>query len=553
MEKDNKSKLAFGLTLIILVAALLRVWRFNQIPPGLFGDEVDTGYQAYSIIKTGRDYFGNLLPIHFQSYGDWRMPLYIYLLSPLVGLFGPSELVTRLPSLIFSLLFIGTSAGVAFELTGKKKTALLTAGLVAFSSWQFHFSRLALEVTLFGWLFLAGVWFWLKKDWSEKKRLGLAGASWGLSVWAYSTAKLFLPLWLGGLFLLYRKRISKKGWIVLGLVFGLLVLPIGLDTYFGKGGARFGSISVFSEPVDLEVIKARTLCDWDDGRERVVHNKGWAWADVLLKNYLSSFSVEYLFLRGDPSPRHNPLEAGQLNPVLAIFIPLGMYSVVRSYRREKKPEWLLAFLVLFLTPLPAALTKGGGTHAIRTYQFLPWWQLLAAIGFEEVVRLVKKRWRWLVVGVTGAVYFVFSFNSFHQYFHHFNQIEWRRWWNEGYRQVFDYLEPRLEEYDEIWFSPAWEPPVVYTLFYSRYEPRLAQQELVISPLYLGRFVFLGFDLTESRVGLDKLLIAPPGEITGKGVADIENDPRFSVKLLVYNSSGELVFYIFQLLSLKQDG
>ena len=73
------------LAVLVGLTLLMRLVRFNQIPPGLFGDEVDTGYQAYSIAKTGRDYFGNLLPIHFQSFGDWRMPLYIYLTFLLIS------------------------------------------------------------------------------------------------------------------------------------------------------------------------------------------------------------------------------------------------------------------------------------------------------------------------------------------------------------------------------------------------------------------------------------------------------------------------------------
>src|SRR4030042_1148859 len=88
------------LVVIILVAAIVRLWKVGIIPPGLFGDEVDTGYQAYSILKTGRDYFGNFLPVHFQSFGDWRVPLYIYLDRLFVAFLGLSELAVRLPSAI---------------------------------------------------------------------------------------------------------------------------------------------------------------------------------------------------------------------------------------------------------------------------------------------------------------------------------------------------------------------------------------------------------------------------------------------------------------------
>ena len=39
---------------ILIVASVLRLWGLNKVPVSLFGDEVDVGYQAYSILKTGK-------------------------------------------------------------------------------------------------------------------------------------------------------------------------------------------------------------------------------------------------------------------------------------------------------------------------------------------------------------------------------------------------------------------------------------------------------------------------------------------------------------------
>ena len=53
---------------IIVLASILRLYKLDKVPVSLFGDELDVGYHAYSILKTGRDYSGNFLPLHFHRH-----------------------------------------------------------------------------------------------------------------------------------------------------------------------------------------------------------------------------------------------------------------------------------------------------------------------------------------------------------------------------------------------------------------------------------------------------------------------------------------------------
>ncbi|MBI2009816.1 MAG: hypothetical protein HYS86_01425, partial [Candidatus Chisholmbacteria bacterium] len=50
------------LVLIVFFAAILRLSLLGQNPPGLYWDEVSLGYNAYSILKTGRDEHNEFLP-----------------------------------------------------------------------------------------------------------------------------------------------------------------------------------------------------------------------------------------------------------------------------------------------------------------------------------------------------------------------------------------------------------------------------------------------------------------------------------------------------------
>src|SRR4030043_1754667 len=89
---------------VVVLASFLRLWKLDRVPVSLFGDELEVGYQAYSILKTGRDYSGNFMPIHFQSLAEWRTPLYLYSAVPAVAVFGITPWGVRLPAAIFGIL-----------------------------------------------------------------------------------------------------------------------------------------------------------------------------------------------------------------------------------------------------------------------------------------------------------------------------------------------------------------------------------------------------------------------------------------------------------------
>src|SRR5258706_15322907 len=99
MKKSN-----IILAAILLIASFLRLSNLSSVPVSMFGDELDVGYHAYSILKTGRDYSGNFMPLHFQSLAEWRTPLYLYSAVPTVAVFGISPLGVRLPAAFFGIL-----------------------------------------------------------------------------------------------------------------------------------------------------------------------------------------------------------------------------------------------------------------------------------------------------------------------------------------------------------------------------------------------------------------------------------------------------------------
>src|SRR3989344_1739996 len=94
------------ITLILILAASLRLWRLGSIPPGLTADEASLGYNAYSIINSGRDFWGETFPIIFKSFGDYTPGLYVYLSIPFIAIFGLNEISVRLLSAISGILIV---------------------------------------------------------------------------------------------------------------------------------------------------------------------------------------------------------------------------------------------------------------------------------------------------------------------------------------------------------------------------------------------------------------------------------------------------------------
>ena len=96
------------ITLIVILAVSVRLYSLGNIPSGLSVDEADIGYDAYSLIKTGRDQWGEPFPIvGFRGFGDYRPVLYTYLVIPSFILFGVDAFSLRLPSVLFGIFSVG--------------------------------------------------------------------------------------------------------------------------------------------------------------------------------------------------------------------------------------------------------------------------------------------------------------------------------------------------------------------------------------------------------------------------------------------------------------
>ena len=152
---------------ILALAFLLRFVSVADFPVGLNADEASFGYDAYSILKTGRDQWGNSFPIVLKSFGDYKSPVYAYLTIPSVALLGLNVFATRLPNVIVGTLAVLAVYLLVFEIRNllkikNYKLEIIASVLLAINPWSIMMSRGAFEANLITFFLPMGIYFFLK-------------------------------------------------------------------------------------------------------------------------------------------------------------------------------------------------------------------------------------------------------------------------------------------------------------------------------------------------------------------------------------------------------
>lgn len=141
-----KSK--YILFLVLVLAFLVRFYQLGIVPSSLDWDEASNSYNAYSILKTGRDEYGKLLPFANRSFDDYKPPLYMYLEVPAIALLGLNNISARIPSAFFGLFSVIFIYYLTKQLFKNEKLSLLSAALFAIEPWPSHFSRVGFEANI---------------------------------------------------------------------------------------------------------------------------------------------------------------------------------------------------------------------------------------------------------------------------------------------------------------------------------------------------------------------------------------------------------------------
>lgn len=488
--KAKKVKLILLLALLIGAAAV-RLYKLDTVPASLYFDEIDLGYQARSLIETGKDYRGSWSPFFVHSVNDIRAPINAYLIIPTTLLFKTPELQVRLPAAILGVVTVALIFALIQLWTKSWTAAFLTALVFTFNPWQIQFARWSHEVIVMTVLYLLGIWFFYRalKDKASSRRyvfLLLAAVFFGFTVYTYRPMSLFAPLTILLLTLFYRRELTSFGKVkaaLAGGVFLLIVVPFLYMTTLGAPDLpRINQISVFSDPrTPITVQRAREVDSGDItdatlGKKAVLssfffHNKPLSWLSAFAGNYYRTFSTDFLFLKGDPNPRHSVGEMGELYYIDILALFAGLFFIFRNLKDDKY-RWLLVWLLI--SPIPAALTFDGADHAARLFTFSTPLLVTVGLGWWQIAAVIKKRRWWLISGGLAMIWIVPAVFYLHRYFLHY-PIESARSFGYGFKQAATRIYQEEGNYKEVVMVPTYDPPMMYYLFWANVPPKLLQE------------------------------------------------------------------------------
>jgi hypothetical protein len=453
------SKVKFNSSGLLLIAILLlylftRLYQITDIPKSLYWDEASIGFNAYSIITTGKDEWGEQFPLYFKAFGEYKLPVYVYTVSFFELVLGETELAVRLPAVFYifgSLLLIASLTKQIFaKIAGAKMSesiALLSVLGVVTSPWMLLFSRTGYEVTSGIFFYLLALYFALQAD-KKSVFLILTSICFGVTLYCYNSFVIITPLTVG-ILLTYsmirytRVLLRNKKTLLIPLtsaviLFCIISLPMVSFSGLGGGTVRFNQVGITQLSPSY---KRLTL--------------------IFGKNYLSHFSPEFLLDKGDTNLRSHIPGAGQIYWIAVPFILIGLYSLFK-----KRYPYRYVMVALFLImPIPSALTIEA-PHALRSLPLSLFFSLFTALGVAETLQNIRIRFLGYV-GILGLlVSFGFYFYQFLTVFPSISAMDWQY----PYKQIFTQYGSNLNKYDHISITYRYTHPYIYALFYTKYDP-----------------------------------------------------------------------------------
>jgi len=501
---------------IVVLAFLLRFIGLESHPTGFTPDEASFGYDAYSVLKTGKDQWGNFLPLSFKSFGDYKLPLYTYLTLPSVTILGLNVFATRLPAALIGSLAVLATYFFVNSLFKNRKLALVSAGLLTISPWHIALSRGAFEANLTTFFVPFALWLFLKGK-ENSKYYAFSGIILGLNLFSYHTARILtLPLLLIWIIYLGKENIAtyRKFYISFSAF-----VAVAMFTLINGAGARLATSNIFSLAGNVFGDRFPLILYGEpEMLVKFFHNQALFVSSIFIKNYLEYFSPQFLFTDGAREYTYGMISGiGVLYLVEIVSIILAVFYVYKTH--SKKIIFILLWILI--SPIPAALSLGPGLAANRAAFMMPALQIFSAIGVMQILKVFNTKYTSHIVTAIFAISFVFFLESYW----YVQPVKGAKNMLYGTDQVFEFLDPIKDQYESIIISKNISEPHIYSMFYMEIDPRTVQRQSVYwkfeekdlswvdqLPRYeLEKFTFKHIDwVADSRL-VNALLIGTPDE------------------------------------------
>ena len=320
---------------VVLAVVAFQLWVTPSNPPGYHRDEAALSYNAYSIATTGRDEDGAVMPLFFRSYGDYKSPLYPYLLAAVFRVSGPHKEVARAFSAILGAAAVLLLGLLATRLTGRAVVGVVVVVLAGLTPWLFELGRVALEVAtqplLLTLLLIVLHGSWRRRTWTAREGV-LVGVLLSLLLYSYTGNRLLAPL-LAAALAVFAGRERRRWLVAAWATFAAFLLLLGSYALRHPGTitARYGATTIAREGHSHAWVVMQAVANWFHDIDP------WFWATS-----------------GDPAPYVHNGGYGSLFAAVVALAVVGVFIVLT--RKRDDLWWRYVLVATLIAPIPAALT-----------------------------------------------------------------------------------------------------------------------------------------------------------------------------------------------------
>ncbi len=513
------------LLIIICIGIFLRLYQINTAPNGLLTDEASFGYNAYSILKTGKDEFGNKYPLSIKSFGDYKYPAYVYASVIPIKIFGLTIFAVRFVSILSGIILIVAMFLLLQELGFSYVSSLIGALITAVSPWTVLMSRFAFESNLGMLIFTIGLLF-LIYGVNRRKLYFLIGSGFffGLSWYCYLPFRpiSLLMIICFSIYQLFKRLMPFRNILILFFIFMVTISPLVPIMLSKEGTNRIKQNGMFTNPqLKITIDENRTFCT--SGAPKLVcylnSNKPFEYIRIMTTRYADMFSIHYLFLNGE-TQRYLSVENFGLFPFF--LIPYFLFGLVFVFHKPKGTikNYLPIFLVsgLLISGLPSAVLPTAPIRTQLTAQF-PFMLILIVYGFSVVDNKLKSKLHQSLLFIALMVFgFIYMFNYVNI---HMNKHE-DNW--EYIEKIMVYLGKQNDD-TTVYLKPFIGEPMIFYAFFNRVPPDEYQKNVK-----LGEVTAEGF---QHVVGLRNV------HVYEKGYAEAACEAKDSAKRILYVTNDKI--------------
>ncbi len=396
---SNKYRPPLVLIAIILLAAFLRAYRLDQIPPGF---QFDQAFYVFDVIRLLQGQFH----IFFAAPGGTE-PLFPYLAMVGVAMLGVTPFALKVTTTILGVVTIPLIYGLARALfassNDRNRIALWASFFAAISIWHIFFTRMGERIVLLVLLTVLIYWFfWRAANSFQFKDFGLTGIFLALALYTYPGSRVLpIALVLLTLYLALTDRPNAarylRGLTITGVVALVLFLPLGIYFIFHPDQfiSHTAEVSIFVPHGDVPVEPMTAL----------------------LQNFFRLAGM--FFILGDNGILRNVPHRPIFDPFSAILFIIGVLVWLVSFR---SPQMLARRRAMFLgvwisIALAISLLSDDAPNFVRTLPAMPAVMMIAGWGTSTLyARVQKSAMRWGATAALIVIVFSATASSFRDYF-----------------------------------------------------------------------------------------------------------------------------------------